>query len=63
LIGAWKRLGPNRYFRFQTKDRAAAKQSLEKILAWNASRFIMSHGDIVETEGATLLRRSLDWLK
>ncbi|HHH30619.1 MAG TPA: DUF4336 domain-containing protein [Polyangiaceae bacterium] len=61
-IGSWKKFGQNRYWKYRTRDRAAARASLERVLAWDFDRIVMAHGDIVQTGGREKLRASLAWL-
>ena len=44
------------------KDRAAARASLERILAWDFDRIIVAHGDVLESGGHEILRRGYAWL-
>ena len=62
MIGVWKRLAQNRYWRFKTEDKAAARQTAQQLLAWNLPRVIMAHGVVVEEHGASLLREATAWL-
>src|SRR5262245_48786532 len=46
------RFGPHRFVRLRAiQDRQAARSSAEKILSWNFDRIIVSHGEVVETDG------------
>lgn len=62
LVEVRGRLAPTRDFRLAIRDRAAARRSLERILAWDFDRVIVAHGDIVETGGRAALRDGFDWL-
>ena len=44
------------------RDRAAARQSLEQILAWDFDRVIVAHGDIRESGGREALKAGYAWL-
>src|SRR6516225_11808298 len=45
-------LGPHRFVRLRAiRDRQAARGSVEKILSWNFDRIIVSHGEVLETDG------------
>ncbi|MFP2932279.1 DUF4336 domain-containing protein, partial [Pyxidicoccus sp. 3LG] len=46
LCRAWQRLAPTLIFRAILKDRAAARASLDKALAWNPERVVVCHGDV-----------------
>ena len=62
LLGAYKRFGPSLLERILIRDRAAARASLEKILAWDFDRVIVSHGEVLESGGPKALRDSYAWL-
>lgn len=61
LFGNWKP-GPTWLERFLMKDRAAARQQVDRMLAWNPERIILAHGDLVEKDGCEVLRRAYAWL-
>jgi hypothetical protein len=44
------------------RDRAAAREQVDRMLAWNANGIVLAHGDIVETGGHEVLRRAYAWL-
>jgi hypothetical protein len=44
------------------RDRAAARRSLETILAWDFDRVVVTHGRALETGGREALRRAFAWL-
>lgn len=62
LLGAYGRLAPTLLERRQIRDRAAARASLERILAWDFDRVIVAHGGVLETGGRAALRLGYDWL-
>ena len=63
LIGGYGRFGPSRLDPLLIRDRAAARGSLEHILAWDFDRVVLAHGDdIVESGGREALRRGYAWL-
>ncbi|MFP6656326.1 MAG: DUF4336 domain-containing protein [Myxococcota bacterium] len=62
LLGAYKRFGPSLMERLLIRDRAAARASLETILAWDFERVIVTHGSVVEYDGPEALRKSYEWL-
>ncbi|MDQ3934562.1 MAG: DUF4336 domain-containing protein [Actinomycetota bacterium] len=51
------RLRPTPLFRALTRDRAAARASLERILSWDFDRVVVGHGAIWESGGREALRR------
>lgn len=62
LSGAEGRFGPHRFVRFMTRDRKAARASLERILAWDFDRVIVSHGEVLETGGREAVRKGFEFL-
>lgn len=62
LVGAHKRFAQSRAWRMITKDRAAAKQSVQALLAWDIRRVVVAHGDILETECKPALEKALAWM-
>jgi hypothetical protein len=61
-LGSYGRFGPSRLDRFLIRDRPAARQSLERILAWDFDRVVVAHGDVLETGGREALRAGYGWL-
>jgi hypothetical protein len=51
LTGAAGRFGPHRLVRTMIRDRRAARDSVEQVLAWDFDRVIVSHGDVLESGG------------
>ena len=62
IVGATGRFGPHRLVRLAIRDRAAARRSLDRILAWDFDRIVMSHGEVVATGGRALLERAFSFL-
>ncbi len=62
LVGGYGRFGPSRIDPLFVRDRAAARQSLERILSWDFDRVIVAHGDVVESGGHAALRAGYAWL-
>ncbi len=44
------------------RDRRAARESLERILAWDFDRVVVAHGDVLESGGHDALREGYAWL-
>ena len=59
-MGVWRRPGRTRYWTWKTKDPQAAQRAYERIVAWEPRRVIMAHGDVVDEDATTWLRRALD---
>jgi glyoxylase-like metal-dependent hydrolase (beta-lactamase superfamily II) len=62
VLGSYRRFGPSRFDPLLIRDRAAARLSLERILAWDFDRVILAHGDVVERGGRAALREGYAWL-
>lgn len=63
LVGATGRFGPHRILRLAIRDRAAARRSLDRILAWDFERVIVTHGEVLERDGREQLRRAFSYLR
>ena len=59
LFGMWNRpaLAPE-YRIAGWKDRATARAALERILAWDFDRVVIAHGDLIERDAKSVLRRA-----
>jgi hypothetical protein len=62
LVGAGRGFGPHRIIRAAIRDRAAARRSLEQILAWDFDRVVVTHGSVLETGGRAALERAFAFL-
>ncbi len=63
LLRSYGRLGPSTLDPWLIRDRAAARASLERILAWDFDRVIVAHGDVQETGGHALIEQGYAWLR
>ncbi|HEY2517233.1 MAG TPA: hypothetical protein VGI39_40450 [Polyangiaceae bacterium] len=57
-FGMWNDPTPAPEYRFAWKDRGAARESLERILAWDFDRIVISHGDLVDRDAKGVARRA-----
>ena len=62
LLRSYGRFGPSKLDPFLIRDRVAARQSLERILAWDFDRVVVAHGDVLESGGREALRQGYAWL-
>lgn len=62
LIRSYGHLGPSKLDPLLIRDRAAARASLERILAWDFDRVVVAHGEVQESGGHEILRRGYAWL-
>lgn len=58
LNGVEGRLACSRLFRSQIKDKEAFRASIERVLVWQPSRVIMSHGEVRHLRGIEELRQA-----
>ena len=56
------RVGPTTLFRLAVKDEHAARDSVERILAWDFDRVIVGHGAIIESGGKDAFAAGWSWL-
>lgn len=54
----WNKARPAPEYQLGWKDKPAARTSLEKILAWDFERIIISHGENIETDAHAIARRA-----
>ena len=62
LLRSYGRLAPSKLDPWLIRDRRAARESLERMLAWDFDRIIVAHGDVLETGGHEVLRQGYAWL-
>jgi len=62
LSGAYGRLTPTPLERLLVRDRAAFRQSLERILEWPFERVVVAHGEVSEQGGREQLVRGYSWV-
>ncbi len=48
--------------RFLIRDRAGAREQIDRMLAWRPERIVLAHGALVPTDGAAVLREAYSWL-
>ena len=57
-IGMWNRPGPAPEYRFAWGDKARVCECLERILAWDFERVILSHGDLITRDARQVVARA-----
>jgi glyoxylase-like metal-dependent hydrolase (beta-lactamase superfamily II) len=62
LLRSYDRFGPSRLDPLLIRDRRQARESLERILAWDFDRIVVAHGDVLERGGRQALRDGYAWL-
>lgn len=48
--------------RVMIRDRAAAREQVDRMLAWRPERILLAHGPSIESDGEAVLRRAYAWL-
>jgi hypothetical protein len=62
LLRSYGHFGPSKLDPLLIRDRDAARESLERILAWDFDRVVVAHGDVLESGGREALRAGYAWL-
>jgi len=62
LSGTSGRFATARYVRWMVRDRDAARASRDRMLGWDIDRVTLTHGAVIQTRGARLVRRGFEWL-
>ena len=57
-----RRLGPTMLFRAGIRDKAAAADSIRRMLAWDFDRILVGHGEDVPTGGHAAFAAAFAWL-
>ncbi len=61
LIGN-RKPGATYFERVLIRNRAAAREQIDRMLAWKPERIVLAHGDLVPADGGEVLRRAYAWL-
>ena len=51
LVGATGRFGPHRLVKLGFRDKRALRESIDRILAWDFDRIVVSHGEVLREGG------------
>lgn len=62
LDGVRGSLATPRSVRASTRNRLAARRSVEELISWDVERIHVGHGANVETDGGAQLREALSWV-
>jgi hypothetical protein len=60
--GGFDRFGPTRICRSMVKDRAATRAAVERLLAEDFDRIVVTHGQVLPSGGREALRAGFAWL-
>ena len=58
LFGTYKRFSQSRLVGLLTKDKAAAKRSMQSLLELDFERVVMAHGQVVDADAKARLRKA-----
>lgn len=58
-VGAWQKPAQSRLVRLVTKDKAAMRASVARVLEWEFERVLMAHGEALEGDAPARLREAL----
>lgn len=61
--GVYEKFATPRTVRLTFRDRAAARESLERLLDWDFDRVVIGHGEIVEKGGRSAVENAFGWLR
>lgn len=59
---AYGRFGPSRIFKSMVKDKAALRESVDRIVALRPDRIVTAHGAVLESGGEAALQGAFEWL-
>lgn len=62
-MGGSGRVAQSPEWRLFMRDRQAARQSVERLLAWDFDRLVPAHGDVVPIGAVTLLEQATTWMR
>ncbi len=62
MMGGYGRFRPSRLDPLLIRDRKAARESMQHILAWDFDRIVIAHGEVLESGGKEALRAGYHWL-
>ncbi|HEY1585676.1 MAG TPA: hypothetical protein VGH63_08305, partial [Polyangia bacterium] len=60
-LGMWNRPSPAPEYRFAWGDKSRVREGMERILAWDFERVILSHGDIITRDARQIVAQA--WRK
>jgi hypothetical protein len=62
IVGARGHFGPHLIIRLAIRDRKAARESVAKILEWDFDRVIVTHGEVLESDGKAKFAAAFSYL-
>jgi hypothetical protein len=61
-ISAWQKSAQSFEWRLLVRDRTALARSVEQMLAWDFTRIVLAHGDIIDDDARGQAERLLAWV-
>ncbi len=61
-FGALGGFAQSRMFKLCVRDKRAMRESIDRVLAWDFDRVIVTHGDVLETGGRKAIEDVFGWL-
>lgn len=59
----WNRAPGTGYLEYvAVRNRKAAREQVDRMLAWDIERIVLAHGQLIERDGERVLRNAYDWL-
>ena len=55
-------MAQTKLLRSTIRDRAAARRSIDRVLAWDFDRVVMAHGQVLDHGGKEALRDATAWI-
>jgi hypothetical protein len=63
IMGGYGHFGPSRLAKSFMKDKAAVRRGIDRVLEWDFDRVTVTHGEVLETNGHTMMKQAYGWLK
>ncbi len=62
LCGIHQKVGSSVLLKMGTKDKAAARKSIDRVLGWEFDHLVMAHGELIRDGAREKLRAGMEWL-
>lgn len=62
IMGGYGHFGPSRLAKSFMKDKDAVRRSIEQVLEWDFDRVIVTHGEVLESNGHAMFEQAYAWL-
>lgn len=60
--GIYGKPGLSRLLRPTVRDKKAARRAVDAMLDWDPKRIVLSHGEVIESDGRAVLEQTYTWL-